>query len=102
LFSAAAAETSIQCGEGGTQVRDDLSERLRAAAAAVLPGEWVRAVGYDERIAGNLSAVDIDDMLGPFNDRPVRIQHRGGHAWYLNSVATAALAIDADTSGPYF
>ena len=55
---------------------------LRAA-----DGEWVRGINYHESLAGDLTAADIDTWVP---DRPVRIQHRSGIVWYLNSAAILA------------
>ena len=32
----------------------------------------------------------LDGLLGPVADRPVRVQHRSGHQWVLNSAAVAS------------
>jgi predicted amidohydrolase YtcJ len=65
-------------------------ERLvREALAARPPGAWLRAVGYHERIAGDLDR-EVLDRLAP--GHPVRVQHQTGSLWILNSRALAALA----------
>jgi predicted amidohydrolase YtcJ len=60
--------------------------RLRDFAAARAPGNWVRAIGYHERMAGLLTRHDLD-LMAPRN--PVRIQHQTGSLWMLNSQALA-------------
>ena len=53
------------------------------AAALNRPGQgWVRGIGYHESVAGMLDAADLDTMV---DHRPVRIQHRSGRMWFLNS-----------------
>ncbi|WP_329556857.1 amidohydrolase family protein [Streptomyces sp. NBC_00696] len=67
-----------------------------AFAAAVVggpPGEWVRAVGYHESVAGELDRWVLD-ALAP--DRPVRVQHRTGALWVWNSAALRAVGLDGD------
>jgi predicted amidohydrolase YtcJ len=95
LFSAAAYANSVLCAPsvGG---RADIAAALRAAAAGVAVGEWVRGVGYDDSASGALSSLELDEMLGALRDRAVRIQHRSGHAWILNSTARHQLGLVGD------
>lgn len=60
---------------------------LDALADAELPAGpgWLRIVGAHEQ----LSRVQVDAVLA---DRPVRVQHRSGALWTLNSAAVSALA----------
>ncbi len=49
------------------------------------PGDgWLRVVGYHDAIAGQLDRWVLD-RVAP--DRPVRVQHRSGMMWVLNSAA---------------
>ena len=63
---------------------DAVIAKLRAAA----PGAWVRAIGYDERVAGLPDRAMLDDWLP---DRPLRVQDRTGGYWLLNSAGLAQL-----------
>lgn len=65
---------------------DAVIARLRAAAGA--PGSWVRAIGYDERVAGLPDRAMLDAWLP---DRPLRVQDRTGGYWLLNGAALAKL-----------
>lgn len=65
---------------------DAVIARLRAGAGA--PGTWVRAIGYDERVAGLPDRTLLDDWLP---DRPLRVQDRTGGYWLLNSAGVAQL-----------
>jgi predicted amidohydrolase YtcJ len=65
---------------------DQLAARLAAATASRPPGAWLRATGYHEGVAGVLGAVDLD-RLAPRH--PVRVQHRSGALWMLNTLALA-------------
>lgn len=60
--------------------------RLRAGVRA--PGSWVRAIGYDERIAGLPDRATLDAWMP---GHPLRIQDRTGAYWLLNSAAIAKL-----------
>ncbi|MFL5296397.1 MAG: amidohydrolase family protein [Phenylobacterium sp.] len=64
----------------------ELAARLGSAAAARRPGTRIRATGYHEHTAGLLSATDLDG-LAPRH--PLRVQHRTGGLWMLNSLALA-------------
>ncbi|HEY8544341.1 MAG TPA: amidohydrolase family protein, partial [Acidimicrobiales bacterium] len=78
LRALAAANASIDVGS------DDGLDALRTA-----PGSgWVRAVGYHESIAGPLDRHRLDELVP---DRPVRVQHRSGALWVLNSTALDAV-----------
>ena len=59
------------------------------AAAALPDGAWLRATGYHERIAGDLTLAALD-ALAPRHR--LRIQHQTGAVWLLNSLALAQIA----------
>ena len=86
LRSYAAALGSTQCGP--PQVND--AEQLRAAlgAAAAQTGGWIRGVGYHDSVAGSLDRVWLDAVVPT---HPVRVQHRSGRMWIVNSSALQAL-----------
>ena len=96
LHAMAAALSSVRCGP--PQVRDaaDLAAVLRAA----VPDEngWIRGTGYFESVAGELDAAALDAMR---SDVPVRVQHRSGALWMLNSAALAAVG-GTDGTRPSF
>ncbi|QOV98258.1 amidohydrolase family protein [Rhodococcus pyridinivorans] len=80
LHALAADRASVRCGPPAVRTADDLARALGTA-----PGEgWVRGVGYSEDVAGLLDSVSLDALHA---DRPVRIQHRSGAVWFLNSPA---------------
>jgi predicted amidohydrolase YtcJ len=98
LLATAAAAQSTDCGPPRVRTPDELREILRGAAAGTPPAGWIRGVGYHESVAGMLERHGLDRMC---SSHPVRIQHRGGALWILNSAALVALgpALDRDTSG---
>ena len=82
----AASLSSIHCGPPDVVDMDTLVARLR------IPGRgWLRATGYHESIAGMLDATTLDRIVP---DRPVRVQHRSGRLWFLNSAALDTLLIN--------
>jgi predicted amidohydrolase YtcJ len=97
LHILALAEAGRSLEVGPPRVRDlgTLAAVLAAAAADRRPGEWIRAVGYHQSVAGDLDR-DVLDRLVP--DHPVRVQHRSGVLWVGNSAALAALDAAAESA----
>lgn len=90
LRAAAAASGSLDLAS----VRDANTLRLalRRAATELPQGAWLRAIGYHESIAGVLDRAALDELIP--TDRPVRVQHRSGALWMLNSVAMDEMRLD--------
>jgi predicted amidohydrolase YtcJ len=88
LRSAAAALTSVQVGPADVHTRDDLARVL--AAADIGSDGWLRAIGYHEAVAGPLDRTVLDELAPPV---PVRVQHRSGVLWTLNSVGLARVGL---------
>ncbi|TDC59231.1 amidohydrolase [Actinomadura sp. GC306] len=88
LHALAAWRRSVVCGPPAVTGRDALAAVLRDA----VPDEhgWVRGVGYAESVAGELDAAALD-ALRPGG--PVRVQHRSGALWILNSAAVRAAGL---------
>jgi predicted amidohydrolase YtcJ len=91
LFSLAARDGSVDCGRPAVLDRAGLGQALRTAAAGRPPGQWVRGYGYDESTTGALDAAGLDQLLGGLRGTPVRIQHRSGHQWVLNTAGVAVV-----------
>jgi predicted amidohydrolase YtcJ len=88
LLAWAAALGSLPCGP--PEVRDEAA--LVAALRGIPPGaSFLRGVGYHESVAGELDRGRLDAWLP---DRPLRIQHRSGQLWVLNSAACRAVGLD--------
>lgn len=102
LLALAAARRSVHCGPPRIRNRSALKTALQDAARALpeADGEreaWIRGVGYHESVAGDLGRHDLDEWIP---DRPVRIQHRSGALWILNSRAIERLALDTPEQRP--
>ena len=91
LLATASATDSLAVGPPGVRDERALTAALAGADSVLPPGAWIRAVGYHESVAGDLDRVALDRVLP---DRPVRVQHRSGARWILNSAAVAALDLD--------
>lgn len=99
LAALAVRAESITCGPPEVTTAAALAERLAT------PGEgWLRGVGYHESVMGLPGAAELDRIVP---DRPLRIQHRSGRMWLLNSCAVAELlerapappGLERDTGG---
>jgi predicted amidohydrolase YtcJ len=84
LRSAAAALTSVSVGPREVHGRADLARVL--AQAVVGEDGWIRAVGYHEAVAGPLDRATLDEVSPAVR---VRVQHRSGVLWTLNSAGLA-------------
>jgi predicted amidohydrolase YtcJ len=91
LFSLAAALESIPCGPPDTTDAEALADAIAHASAAQTDSQtWLRGAGYFESVAG---ALDRDVLDRICSDRPIRIQHRSGAMWFLNSRALEELKL---------
>jgi predicted amidohydrolase YtcJ len=88
LYAIAAAARSAPCGPPRVTTAATLAAVLRSAT----PDRhgWVRGTGYHESVAGELDTSALDRLHA---DRPVRIQHRSGAMWMLNSAAAARVRL---------
>lgn len=97
LAALAAARSSIAVGPPDVTDADELATVLGAAAAG--RPSWIRAFGYHESVAGDLDAAALDRLV-PARDVAIRVQHRSGQMWVLNSTAIAATGVaDLDRDG---
>ena len=86
LHAMAARAGSARCGPPDVTGPASLAEAL--AAAVPDRSGWIRGTGYTEPVAGDLDAPALDKLRA---DLPVRIQHRSGALWILNTAALAAI-----------
>lgn len=88
LYSAAAVEDSVRAGPPQVRDRDGLARAL--ANAPVGSDGWIRAVGYHDSVAGPLDRTLLDAISPPV---PVRVQHRSGALWILNSAGLTRVGL---------
>jgi predicted amidohydrolase YtcJ len=91
LMATAAARMSVDLADTDVPVID----AIRAADRDRPRGSWLRVVGYHESMAGPLDRDALDSVV---RDRPVRVQHRTGAMWILNSAALDAVAGALDSA----
>ncbi len=92
LLALAASRASVPCGPPRVTDEAGLARALRAASG----DGWIRGIGYHEAVAGPLDRLRLDALV---SHRPVRIQHRSGVMWFVNSLASRLLRLD-ETAGP--
>lgn len=96
LRALAAARHSVRVGPPEVTGPDALGQALAEATARTGPQEWVRAVGYHEVVAGPLDRHVLDRLVPA---QPVRVQHRSGAMWMLNSAAVERLGLEGADHG---
>ena len=82
LYAAGAALGSVRVGPPAVEHRPELEAALVTADRELAPGAWLRGIGYHESVAGPLDRHVLDAWVP---GRPVRVQHRSGVQWILNS-----------------
>lgn len=95
LFSLAARLSSVECGPPSVSDIRQLTAAIRGSSG----GGWIRGVGYHESVAGILNRKKLDAIV---RDRPVRIQHRSGRVWWLNTLALNELGMNPSGNGELF
>lgn len=83
LMSLAASMASVQCGPPSIESAEQLATLL-AEENQKDSSDWLRGIGYHPGSLGDIDRYWLDRHIP---DRPVRIQHRGGRLWVLNSKA---------------
>lgn len=89
LRSMVAAGRSAAVGPGHVAGGDALAAALRSAPADAQG--WRRAVGYHESVAGDLDRWVLDALVP---EAPLRVQHRSGVLWMVNSAGAEVLGLD--------
>ena len=89
LVSYAASLNSIKCGPPEVNNPEELILTLHQAPGS----DWLRGIGFHDSVCANIDRVWLDQH-GPY--RPIRIQHRSGRLWVLNSLGLALIQERAD------
>lgn len=94
IRSAASALYSFNVGPPGVSTKEQLAQILSNATPG--PDGWIRAVGYHESVAGDLDRIALDAVVPHL---PVRIQHRSGALWILNTAALGRVGLAEHPDG---
>lgn len=92
LLALAAARDSVRVGPPEVTDRVGLFDALASARGQRHDG-WIRAIGYHESVAGELDRWVLDEVG---SQQPIRVQHRSGAMWVLNSAALDRLGTAVD------
>ena len=87
FFASLARDYSVDCGPPAISDFMQLKESLNAKDEAV---QWIRGFGYHESVAGELDRFCLDKIN---DERPIRLQHRTGKMWVLNTKACELLGV---------
>jgi predicted amidohydrolase YtcJ len=87
LAGLAARASSVFCGPPEVKTPEDLAVRLQCPGVG-----WIRGIGYHESVMGLPDSKTLDQLVP---ERPLRIQHRSGRLWLLNSAAISELLAKA-------
>jgi predicted amidohydrolase YtcJ len=88
LAGLAVRAASVPCGPPAVNTAEQLSAQLGRVGQG-----WIRGIGYHESVMGLPDRRELDRLV---SDRPLRIQHRSGRLWLLNSAALDELLARAD------
>ena len=101
LFALAVQSASVRLDQAISA--EAITRTLRTHAVGLPPGEWLRGVGYHEADGEPMDRHGLDEIVA---DRPVRVQHRTGGLWILNSAALTLVVggptppgVERDASG---
>lgn len=94
VHSAASALDSLSVGPPAVRTPDQLAHALSNAVPG--PDGWIRAIGYHESVAGELDRTALDAVQAHV---PVRVQHRSGVLWMLNSAALGRVGLAGHPDG---
>jgi len=79
---------STACGPPAVKSQAELAALLRELDVDAA-NDWIRGVGYHESVAGDIDRAWLDRFV---TRHPIRIQHRSGRLWVMNSRAVEILA----------
>ncbi len=100
LLALASSLQGLDCRPPEVSSIPRLQQSLQERSLATPPGRWVRGFGYDHGALAEKRHPTRWD-LDPFSaGRPVRLDHRSGHASVLNSRALELAGIGDDTPDP--
>lgn len=98
VLAAAATSLWVDCQPAATRDVDEIVAALRGTGTP--QSGWIRGYGYDDSPVGLGRHLDRHDLDRVSKTRPVRVEHRSGHACALNSHALASMGVGRRTPDP--
>jgi predicted amidohydrolase YtcJ len=99
-FSEADALYTIDLSDPAVKSINDVISRVRASAASLKPGEWVRGRGWDEGKLVERRYITAADLDKAAPDNPVWLTHTTGHYGVANSYALKVAGVERETKDP--
>jgi len=78
----------------------DIQAAVRQRASQTPPGAWVLGFKYDDTKTSEGRPLTREDLDAAAPSHPVRIEHRGGHTAYVNSLAFKMAGVSETTPDP--
>ncbi|MDI6857987.1 MAG: amidohydrolase [Dehalococcoidia bacterium] len=100
LLAYAASLLSLDVSPRSVASVADIQRILRDRASKTPPGDWIRAVGYDETALAEKRHPTRRDLDAAAPNHPVRLVHQSGHASVLNSLALSLAGITIESEEP--
>lgn len=98
VFAMAAKRLAVDCRPSATPTVDAVVTSLKSSR--VRSDGWIRGYGYDDSPLGLGRHLTRHDLDAVSLQRPVRVEHRSGHACVLNSAGLDTVGIDRNTADP--
>lgn len=83
----------------GTASREEALSRIRSAAGATAPAEWLVGFGWDQNLWEG-AGPDLPSLDAACGSRPAYFRRIDTHAAWVNAAALGALGIPTDASDP--
>lgn len=77
-----------------------IQDALKEASKTKPPGEWIFGFKYDDTKTTEGRYINRYDLDLITADHPIKIEHRGGHTAYINSMALKLAKIDKNSVNP--
>ena len=95
------SESADSLDLGDARSMDDVIAKVRARAATVPPGTWVRGGGWDEGKLKERRYITAADLDKAAPEHPVYLTHTTGHYGVANSLAVR-MGADLQAAVPYY
>lgn len=100
LLGEAARRVSVDCSPDAVSSIADIRNAIADRAQTLPPGSWIRVAGYDEFSLAEQRHPTRHDLDAAAPHHPVKLVHRSGHIWVLNTLALEHAGIRIDTEEP--
>jgi predicted amidohydrolase YtcJ len=78
----------------------EIQSAIRQRASETPAGNWVLGFKYDDTKTTDARPLTREDLDAAVPQHPVRIEHRGGHTAYINSIALKLAGVSETTPDP--